>query len=372
MFEIPHNIEYVLNRLNSNGYKAYIVGGCVRDILLNKTPNDFDITTNAKPDDIINLFEKTIPTGIKHGTVTVVIKNEPIEITTFRTDGNYTDFRRPDNVIFVNELEEDLSRRDFTVNALAYNRSEGLQDYFKGQIDLKNKVLRAVGNPEKRFKEDALRILRLFRFASTLNFTIEEQTLNDALKCAELLKNVSRERIFEEIKKAVIGDNFSVFEPLIECGGLEFLNISATPDFEKIKKHKDNLLLCLYLFLGQKGLENLKPSNKEKEYFKTMDLLSKMPCNTDQDIKEMLNLSEISVLNDYFTLLEKSPEKIQKIINSGEPYSIKHLSISGNDLVNLGYSGEKIGDILENLRKFVIANPSKNTKKDLLEKVRIQ
>ena len=372
MFKIPPNIKSVLNILNQNGFEAYIVGGCVRDILLNKTPNDFDITTDAKPDNIVNLFEKTIPTGIKHGTVTVIADNQPIEVTTFRADGDYTDFRRPTNIIFVNNLKQDLKRRDFTVNALAYNHKEGLKDYFGGVEDLNNKILRAVGDPETRFKEDALRILRLFRFASTLNFTIEEKTLTEAINCRSLLQNVSRERIFEEIKKAVTGDNFSVFAPLIECGGLDFLNIRSTIDFEKIKKHKNNPLLCLYLFLGQKGLENLKPSNKEKEYFKTMDLLSSMPCNTGQDIKEMLNLSEISALNDYFALLEKSPERIQKIINSGEPYSIKHLNISGNDLINLGYSGEKIGNILENLRKFVISDPSKNTKKDLLEKVRKQ
>ncbi len=183
MFKIPQNALLVINRLTQNGYKAYIVGGCVRDILLDKTPHDFDITTNAKPNEIISLFEKTVPTGIKHGTVTVILRDEPIEVTTFRTDRDYTDNRRPDNVTFVDDLKEDLARRDFTVNALAYNKTEGLKDFFGGQDDLQNKILRAVGNPEKRFREDALRILRLFRFASTLGFSIEEQTLNDAIKC---------------------------------------------------------------------------------------------------------------------------------------------------------------------------------------------
>ncbi len=369
MFEIPQNINKILERFDQNGYKAYIVGGCVRDMLLGKMPHDFDITTSAKPQEIINLFDKTIPTGIKHGTVTVLINDEAIEVTTFRTDGEYTDNRRPDNVIFVGDLKEDLKRRDFTVNALAYNKKEGLKDYFGGQNDLKNKILRAVGNPEARYREDALRILRLFRFAATLNFTIEEQTLNDALKCADLLKNVSRERIFEEIKKAVVGENFEILQSLIECGGLEFLNINHLPDFQKMKIHRQNPLLCLYILLKTEGLNQLKPSNKEKEYFKTLDLLSKMPINTDCDIKEMLNISEYNILKDYFTLNNLQTEKLERIINSREPYSIKHLAISGNDLMEKGYKGEEIGEILENLRKTVIANPNKNTKDYLLKKI---
>lgn len=367
MFKIPQNVEYVINRLTQSRHKAYIVGGCVRDILLNQTPHDFDITTSAKPQEIICLFEKTVPTGIKHGTVTVLIENEPIEVTTFRTEGNYTDNRRPDSVVFVNDLKEDLSRRDFTVNALAYNHKEGLQDYFGGQTDLKNKILRAVGNPETRFKEDALRILRLFRFASTLNFTIHDQTLKDAVKCANLLKNVSKERIFEEIKKAVCGDNFEIFTPLIECGALEFLNIKALPDFKKIKEHKG--ILGLYIFLGSEALNELKPSKTEKEYFKTLDVLKSMPYDTNADIKEMLNVANKDILKDFFSLNNLDMQKLERVINSGEPYSVKHLKINGDDLVKLGFKGEEIGNILEYLRKAVITHPEKNNKKDLLNEI---
>ncbi len=367
MFRIPQNVQSVIDRLTQNGYKAYIVGGCVRDILLGKTPNDFDITTSAKPQEIIDLFEKTVPTGIKHGTVTVLIENEPIEVTTFRTDGEYTDNRHPDNVIFVNELKEDLSRRDFTVNALAYNGKEGLQDYFDGKSDLQNKILRAVGNPETRFREDALRILRLFRFASTLNFEIDKQTLNDAINCSHLLQNVSRERIFEELKKAVNGDNFKVFTPLIECGGLAFLNITTLPDFERIKKFKGNL--ALYILLRSQGLNQLKPSNSLKEYFKTLDLLKTLPLNDERDIKEMLNLANTDILTDFFNLNNFDKTRLEKVIHSGEPYSVKHLKISGSDLVNLGFKGEEIGEILEHLRKIVIVCPEKNNKQDLLKEI---
>jgi tRNA nucleotidyltransferase (CCA-adding enzyme) len=370
MFKIPKNALFVIDRLTKNGYKAYIVGGCVRDILLEKAPHDFDITTSAKPEEIISLFEKTIPTGIKHGTVTVLIENEPIEVTTFRTEGVYTDNRRPDSVEFVTDLREDLSRRDFTVNAMAYNEDEGVIDYFGGKEDLKAKILKAVGDPEKRFTEDALRILRLFRFASTLNFEIHENTFTAALKCAHLLKTVSRERIFEELKKAVLGDNFKVFAPLIECGALKFLNITNLPDFDKIKALKKHPLLCLYLSFGTKALIELKPSNEQKEYFKTLDALSAMPPpQTHADIKEMLNIAGNEILNDFFILNSLNQNDLKSVISSGEPYSVSHLKINGNDLINMGYKGEEIGKILEHLRKVAIINPQKNTKENLLKEI---
>ena len=370
MFKIPQNVNFVLDRLNQNGYKAYIVGGCVRDFLLSVTPHDFDITTSAKPQEIISLFEKTIPTGIKHGTVTVIQNGEAIEVTTFRTEGAYTDNRRPDRVEFVDDLQQDLARRDFTVNAMAYNAKEGVRDFFGGQKDLENRILRAVGNPETRFSEDALRILRLFRFAATLNFKIEQKTFNSAIKKADLLKNVSRERISEELKKAVTGDNFKVFEPLISNGGLKFLNITKLPDFEKVKKFNHNGLLCLYLVLGSEGLGELKPSNKEKEYFKTLDILKVMPLpETDCDIKEMLNTANCDILKDYFALSGLPQKPLERVINSGEPYSIQHLKIDGNYLKNMGYKGEEIGRILEHLRKVVIAEPQKNTLPELLKEI---
>ena len=204
MFKIPKKIEYVLKTLNKNGFEAFIVGGCVRDMLLGKTPSDFDITTSALPTDIEHLFEKTVPTGIKHGTVTVIIDNSPIEVTTFRCDGDYNDNRHPEKIEFVSDIKEDLARRDFTVNALAYNEAVGLVDFYNGQDDLRNKILKAVGNPNKRFEEDALRILRLFRFSSVLDFSIEENTLNAALAKGHLLKNrkLLEDYFFQALAKA--------------------------------------------------------------------------------------------------------------------------------------------------------------------------
>ena len=204
MLSIPENAALVIDRLMQNGYEAYIVGGCVRDSLLGLAVSDFDITTAAPPEKVIELFEKTVPTGIKHGTVTVIIENEPIEVTTFRTEGIYKDSRHPENVEFVSDLKEDLSRRDFTVNAIAYDGDDGIIDLYGGLEDIKTRTLRTVRNPDERFCEDALRIMRLFRFASQLGFSIEENTEKSALSKLASLENISAERVFAELKKMLI------------------------------------------------------------------------------------------------------------------------------------------------------------------------
>lgn len=369
MFKIPKNVDFVLDKLIKNGRKAYIVGGCVRDLLLGKNPDDFDVTTSALPQEVVALFDKTIPTGIKHGTITVLIEGTPIEVTTFRTENGYIDNRHPDKVNFVTDIAEDLSRRDFTVNAMAYNKHEGIIDLFGGKKDLENKILRTVGDSETRFREDALRILRLFRFASTLGFEIEENTLSSAIDCVHLLQNVSRERIFTEFKKAVMGDNFQVFEELIICGGLEFLKICKLPNFEKIRAQKDPLVR-LYLSLDSNALENLKPSNREREFFLMFDRLSKLPIpKTDADIKEMLNICEPEILKAFFCYCEWDVSPIDRVVLSGEPYKISHLIVDGKTLVEMGYKGEKIGEILEHLRRIVVLHPHKNNAKDLLKEI---
>ena len=370
MFEIPEKIEYIIEKLVQNGHKAYIVGGSVRDILLGKIPEDFDITTSATPDEVISIFERTIPTGIKHGTVTVVIDETPVEVTTFRTENGYADNRRPDNVKFVTDVRDDLSRRDFTINAMAYNSQEGLIDCFGGVEDLKQTTIRTVGDAAVRFQEDALRIMRLFRFAATLEFSIEENTLSAALEHAYLLENVSRERIFTELKKAIMSNNFQVFSDLIICGGLEFLNIKKLPNFEKIKKHKDNPLICLYLSIDSKSLDRLKPSNTEREFFKNFDKLSSLCTPKSKvDIKEMLNISTPEWVLDFFRYKEWDTADLKQILKDGEPYKISDLDINGQDLISLGFKGKKIGDILEHLRKIVVNDPQKNKKEILLKEI---
>lgn len=205
--DMPKNVDTAINLLQSAGFEAYAVGGCVRDSLLGKTPNDWDITTSAKPEDMKSVFADfhCIDTGIKHGTVTVVIDGEPLEITTFRLDGEYEDNRHPKSVTFTSNLGADLGRRDFTVNAMAYSKKTGTVDLFGGQNDLKNKIIRCVGDPDSRFNEDALRILRALRFASALDFEIEEKTAQSLLKNCALLGNISEERIAKELLKLVCG-----------------------------------------------------------------------------------------------------------------------------------------------------------------------
>lgn len=200
---------FIIRELEKNGFEAYAVGGCVRDYLMGTGVNDYDITSNASTDEIKAVFSacKTIDTGIKHGTVTVLVNNIPFEITTYRLETTYSDNRHPDNVIFTKNLEEDLSRRDFTVNSIAYCPDKGFVDLYNGRDDIANKVIRCVGNPEERFKEDSLRILRGLRFASVLDFTVEEKTKNAMLSCRKLVKNISKERIFSELSRLLCGKN---------------------------------------------------------------------------------------------------------------------------------------------------------------------
>lgn len=202
-FNLPLEVEEILKLLNKNRYEAYIVGGCVRDKILGRTPHDYDICTSAKPDEVIKVFEyfRVIETGLKHGTVTVMINNEPYEITTYRIDGKYSDNRRPDSVDFTLNLEDDLSRRDFTINAMAYSPEKGLIDPFHGMYDIQNKVIRCVGTPDYRFQEDALRILRAMRFSIQLDFKIARTTFEAMTNNKKLISNVSYERINAELMK---------------------------------------------------------------------------------------------------------------------------------------------------------------------------
>lgn len=206
--KIPSDVLSIIQRLNNEGYESYIVGGCVRDAILGKEPHDWDICTNAIPEDVMDIFkdENVIPTGLQHGTVTVCINSIPYEITTFRIDGEYSDNRRPDSVKFSANINEDLGRRDFTMNAIAYNPNIGLIDPFGGVNDIKNRIIRCVGNPDKRFNEDALRMLRAMRFASTYGFLIQQDTENSLHKNKELLNNIAYERVCSELVKMLMGE----------------------------------------------------------------------------------------------------------------------------------------------------------------------
>ncbi len=206
--KVPSYVNKVIGLLELAGFEAYIVGGCVRDQLIGAEPNDYDVCTNARPEQVIEALSglHVIETGIKHGTVTAMVEHKPVEITTFRSDGEYEDHRHPKQVTFSKTLKEDLSRRDFTVNAMAYSDRTGLVDMFGGQGDLRNRIIRCVGEPDKRFDEDALRILRAMRFSSVLDFEIEDETAAAVMRNRRLLESISAERIMQELQKLLCGD----------------------------------------------------------------------------------------------------------------------------------------------------------------------
>lgn len=235
--ELPASVNAIISTLNKNNFDAYAVGGCVRDSILGREPVDWDIATSAEPCQVKMLFGKTIDTGIKHGTVTVVIDRQNFEVTTFREDGKYEDNRRPSSVKFTSSIENDLARRDFTVNAIAYHPEIGLVDPFSGVEDINNKVIRTVGNPDERFREDALRMLRAVRFSAQLDFTVEEGTFGSISRNSPLIANISVERIRDELTRMLVSENPERFALLYETGLIGYIMPEFGPCFETMQKN---------------------------------------------------------------------------------------------------------------------------------------
>lgn len=255
---LPQQVNKALSLLHQSGFEAYIVGGCVRDYLLQQEPKDFDITTNTTPQETMSVLKdyKIIETGIKHGTVTVIIESLPLEITTYRIDGEYTDHRRPDCVTFTRSLADDLARRDFTMNAIAYNETDGIQDLFLGKEDIDAKVIRCVGTPQKRFEEDTLRIMRALRFSSVLGFTIQEETKRAIFEKKQLLEDIAVERIAVELVKLLCGNNA---KDII----LEYVDVLAVviPELHLMKGFEQHNPHHIYDVLTHSlvALENVQP-----------------------------------------------------------------------------------------------------------------
>lgn len=270
--KLTNGAKNLIDLLTSSGYEAYAVGGAVRDSYLNSSYGDIDVTTSCTPNKMLEVFKdyKVYLTGLKHGTITVNVDGENIEVTTFRKEEGYTDYRRPDKVVFVSDLAEDLKRRDFTINAMAYNDNSGLIDIFGGISDLNNKVIRAVGNPSERFNEDALRILRAVRFASQLDFEIENTTKRAMLENVGLLKNVAVERIYVELKKTLLGKGvfrvlrdykevfFEIIPELKKCYNFDQKSKYHSYDvythiIKSVEKSEDNILVRLALLFHDVG-----------------------------------------------------------------------------------------------------------------------
>ena len=250
---ISDGAKSILERLNNAGFRSYVAGGAVRDLIMNKMPNDYDIATDAKPDDVKKLFRKTIDTGIKHGTVTVIENGEGYEITTFRKDGAYSDNRHPSEIEYVKDKRIDCLRRDFTINAMMYNPESGLVDFFCGRRDIRKHIIRCVGKPEDRFKEDALRMLRAVRFKAQLGFEIEERTELAIRKYAVLIKKVSKERILDELNKILLSDNPDCVRDLHRLGLLKFI----LPELERCFGEKQRNKFHIY-DVGEHIMQTIK------------------------------------------------------------------------------------------------------------------
>ena len=394
IIDLPKNVENIIERLKEHGFEGFAVGGCVRDSLLKKTPTDWDITTDALPEDMKKIFKKTFDTGIAHGTVTVLMDGVGYELTTYRIDGNYSDGRHPDSVSFSKNLSEDLCRRDFTVNAMAYSHNKGIVDLFGGRKDLQNGIIRAVGDAKKRFDEDALRMLRAVRFAAQLGFKIDDDTFAAIKEKAKLLSNVSKERIFVELNKSLCGDFAQNIKMVYTSGlyryiGKEFAKLDKSIyDFYPRKFHnKKHMYWAVFLEnienveAVKKILFELKSDNatRNNTYLLVKELKNPLP-SSDEDIRWSLHRIGADLFCDYIEILKSDKKNVyildkidtienrySLILKENHAYEISMLDITGKDLMDIGISkGPKIGEVLEFLLKKVIENPLNNEKSSLL------
>ena len=384
---IPTPAQQIITRLKSYNYEAVIVGGCVRDSLLNKTPHDYDIATSATPQQVLSIFKDhtVIPTGIQHGTVTIIISKTPYEVTTYRIDGNYTDGRRPEQVTFTPTLYEDLRRRDFTVNALAYSKETALIDYFNGTDDLKNKIIRCVGNPTERFSEDYLRMLRAYRFAAVLGFSIDTSVL-DAIKILKTkITAISAERIRMELDKLLLTNNFSIITQFLEEFSPIILPeiIINTTILQNTAPHIPQRLASLFHYAHNApqtvitALKRLKYDNNTITLTHSILTSSKLPFTPNKSAMKRLlrDYGETTAKHNItYHSASRSAENaaicsqiVEEILLNNEPYTINHLQINGSDLISAGIpQGKAIGKALNFLLEQVIENPNLNTKEQLI------
>ena len=428
------DVNEIIEIINKNDKKAYLVGGAVRDMVLGKTPHDYDITTNMSYEDLEKVFPKNYPSGKAFGIITIFYNDEEYEIAHFRNDGDYADNRHCD-VVLVDSVEEDLKRRDFTINAMAYNEKEGFIDPFNGKADVEKKIIRAVGNPDERFKEDALRMLRAIRFSAQLGFTIEENTLNAIKENAHLIKNVSFERIEAEMTKILTSDHPEKIKMFYELGISDYIlpelneifectqntpwhiynvgdhTMKALENIENDKILRWTILLHDFgkpeakstkdgidhfydhAIIGLPKVENilnrLKFSNDEKQQildyvqyhdlklkkaYKIRYMVAKYGINFFENICK-IQMSDIAGQSDY-----KKEEKIENAVNllkdakavyeDKTAISLKDLKINGNDLVEIGFKNVEIGAILHKFYTDVLKSPGLNDRNKLLQKAK--
>ena len=394
---VPADAEQIIEKLNEHGFEAYVVGGCVRDSLLGKEPEDWDITTSAKPEEVKAIFSRTIDTGIQHGTVTVMLNRQGYEVTTYRVDGEYEDGRHPKSVDFTTSLLEDLKRRDFTINAMAYNGREGLVDAFGGMEDLENRVIRCVGSAVNRFTEDALRILRAVRFSAQLDFRIEDETYEAISLIAPNLEKVSKERIATELTKLLLSGHPEKMKRVSDTGASRYI---SEPFFKAAVLSKGELrpLGCLPAVKYMRWAGFLRREQGETAADILRDL--KMDCDTMDRVKILVSrwrtpiaaekpairrvMNQIpgdlfdsllcfqtvfagEVGEGYGETLETVKALAEEIRGAGDPVNLKDLAVDGRDLMAAGMKpGPALGKTLNALMEQVLERPECNERAYLL------
>ena len=422
---LSKNAITAMERLEEAGYEAYIVGGSLRDILMGREVHDFDVTSSARPDEVMKVFSgfKVIPTGLKHGTVTVLIEDEPVEITTFRSESGYSDGRHPDRVSFAKSVEDDLGRRDFTMNAMACRINGDIVDLFGGQNDIANKLIRTVGDAKERFSEDGLRILRAIRFAAVLGFEVETNTKDAIHQMGYMIEKVSEERIVSEFNKIMLSENPSIylreykdiiciFIPEFEaCIGFDQKNHHHVYDvFEHTLRVVDNtppklsLRLAALFEIGSDGeghfyghasksaaiaeniLRRLKYDNVTiTDVCQLVKYHDHQIENSDKIIKRMLrrlgeegffdlldmkradNFGQSEEFRYRQDILQELERSARRILEENACFSLKDMAIKGSDLIKLGMAqGPEIGEVLEMLLDKVISGEIKNDRQELI------
>jgi len=403
--DLPENVVNIISKLEADGNQAYAVGGCVRDSILKRIPEDWDITTSALPQQVKALFKRTVDTGIKHGTVTIMIDKNGYEVTTYRIDGDYEDGRHPKSVEFSISLVEDLQRRDFTINAMAYNSETGLIDEFNGIEDLNSKIIRCVGNPVERFTEDALRMMRAIRFSAQLGFVIENQTFAAIKELAVNINKVSRERIHVELNKTLLSDHpeyiMMMYEtrltkqilPVIDgiLGGrrsvvtLTMLKLSpkelvlkyaallndvaleaVTETLRDLKLDNNTIFTVAKIVECSKLLiDEKEPAVREAihKYGKEIIPLIIFHQETILKAKEVSTGIKMTSGKNHIAVVKRL---YQEIIERGDCISIKDLNVNGSDLMEYGLKGPQIGETLDELLHIVMENPKLNEKETLI------
>ena len=402
---LPSAVCFLLDRLNHKGFEAYVVGGCVRDSIMGIVPHDWDICTSATPDQMIEVFSdcKVIPTGLQHGTISVVIDNIPYEITTYRIDGEYEDNRHPKNVEFVSDLKLDLMRRDFTINAMAYNEQDGLIDLFGGVDDINKREIKCVGNPDDRFQEDALRILRAIRFAIRYNFKIELNTKVSLHRYRGLLKNISAERISSELTKMlsktkIMHQDIELLEALSYCLDavderifflfydnlfytvpdlpLRLAIICDNPEIKDIleKLRFPNEVIEQAVEIRKFGIkvaedvEQFSSYDNISTFYYPRKLLSQMRKARAWLAVEFAK-SQLSNQPDKIDALKELSSKLHLCFLNKDTYMLSALAVDGNDLVRLGYKGRDIGIILNKMLDLVMRDEVENDREKLIEAI---